>query len=359
VEEEYNPVSHLASGPSRNNPKYQTAAGSQAAEATSVSVPEFGANLRKKGDGKMNYDNIVAANTQENASNWNSVTSSAFGTPSNNKPTEFSTTFQLKGGMTDPNELAEYRGRWSQEKDSMRGERFRTENTVTQNSGVPANFKARTIRNLPGVPLAVEKVREKVAKRGKGIRGLGRTMRIFDNDGSGKLSRDEFKFGLRDYGVEISEADVDNVIKYFDRDGDGSLDYNELIRGIRGVMNERRLGLVSLAFAVLDKTDDGQVTIEDLQGVYDTSMHPDVISGKITENEALEDFMEQWDTLEKDGIVTGEEFVEYYKDVSASIDDDDYFELMIRNAWKIAGGSNATVAYDPTAWGKKSVAFEN
>ena len=33
-----------------------------------------------------------------------------------------------------------------------------------------------------------------------------------------------------------------------------------------------------------------------------------------------------------------EEFEDYYKDVSAGIDDDDYFELMMRNAWRIAGG---------------------
>merc|ERR1712167_23607 len=38
------------------------------------------------------------------------------------------------------------------------------------------------------------------------------------------------------------------------------------------------------------------------------------------------------------GIVTREEFREYYADVSASIDNDDYFELMIRNAWHISGG---------------------
>ena len=55
----------------------------------------------------------------------------------------------------------------------------------------------------------------------------------------------------------------------------------------------------------------------------------------------LEEFMKQWDTIKKDGIVTYEEWEDYYKDVSASIDDDDYFELMIRNAWHIAGGKGA------------------
>ena len=48
--------------------------------------------------------------------------------------------------------------------------------------------------------------------------------------------------------------------------------------------------------------------------------------------------MKQWDTAQKDGKVSYAEFEDYYKDVSASIDTDDYFELMIRNAWHIAGG---------------------
>ena len=85
-------------------------------------------------------------------------------------------------------------------------------------------------------------------------------------------------------------------------------------------------------------TGDGVVSIEDLKVNYDVSFHPKFKSGQITKDQILNEFLAQWDTLQKDGLVSREEFEDYYKDVSASIDDDDYFELMIRNAWHIAGG---------------------
>ena len=39
-----------------------------------------------------------------------------------------------------------------------------------------------------------------------------------------------------------------------------------------------------------------------------------------------------------DHIVNKEEFEEYYNNISASIDNDQYFELMINNAWKVNEG---------------------
>jgi DNA-binding beta-propeller fold protein YncE len=93
-----------------------------------------------------------------------------------------------------------------------------------------------------------------------------------------------------------------------------------------------------MAFDILDKDKSGFVTIDDLVDVYDVTSNPAFKAGKITKQQAYEEFLSQWDRLEKDGMVSREEFEDYYKGVSSSIDDDDYFELMIRNAWRIAGG---------------------
>ena len=93
-----------------------------------------------------------------------------------------------------------------------------------------------------------------------------------------------------------------------------------------------------MAFNKLDRTGDGIVTVEDLAGQYNVEFHPKFQSGEMSKKEILEDFMRQWDTIKRDGKVTREEFEDYYKDISASIDKDDYFELSIRNAWHLAGG---------------------
>jgi hypothetical protein len=74
----------------------------------------------------------------------------------------------------------------------------------------------------------------------------------------------------------------------------------------------------------------------------------------MTPEEALQVFIAKWDK-NGDNTVTLEEFIEYYEWISASIDNDDYFELMMRNggiliakllpvyatilAWRISGGT--------------------
>ena len=41
-----------------------------------------------------------------------------------------------------------------------------------------------------------------------------------------------------------------------------------------------------------------------------------------------------------DGKVTPDEFIEYYTNISANIDNDAYFDLMMTNAWNLDGMNN-------------------
>jgi hypothetical protein len=67
------------------------------------------------------------------------------------------------------------------------------------------------------------------------------------------------------------------------------------------------------AFRRLDKDGSGVVTLSDLVGVYKTNFHPAVIAGRMTHEEAVREFMSQWDTKDKDGIITLAELEEYYR----------------------------------------------
>jgi len=197
-------------------------------------------------------------------------------------------------------------------------------------------------RDLPAPPTPaalMQKVRDIVNKRGNfGIRGLARTFKIMDDGGDGNLDREDFKWGLYDYGVHLNDAQFEMLLDAFDRNKDGLISFDEFLVTIRGPMNERRLKFINMAYDLLDKDGSGVVTKSDIAVAYDTSEHPEVIAGTMTEDEVITEFMEQWETQEADGIVSRAEFEEYYKDVSASIDNDDYFELMMRNAWHISGG---------------------
>jgi len=85
-----------------------------------------------------------------------------------------------------------------------------------------------------------------------------------------------------------------------------------------------------------------------------------VKSGKRTEDEILGEFLETFEMHHnlkngtRDQNVTREEFQEYYNNVSANIDNDQYFELMIINGFKLYDTAPQYQQYAP-ANGRKDV----
>jgi Ca2+-binding EF-hand superfamily protein len=130
-------------------------------------------------------------------------------------------------------------------------------------------------------------------------------------------------------GMTMSDEDFTQLYKTFDKDGDRKIIYDEFLRALRPKMSLHRQHFVHLAFNSLDKDGSGEVDLAELAEIYK--------GGNVRE------FSQQWDDkTAPDGVITAEEFMNYYKDLSASVDTDEEFELMMRNAWHISGGEGAS-----------------
>lgn len=194
----------------------------------------------------------------------------------------------------------------------------------------------------------IGRVREVLAKRAGGVSSLksfATQFKLLDTEKDGTVNRQELEWGftkfLRGFGLQLSDRELDALFGVFDVDSDGRITYDEFVHGIRGGMNDTRVAFVKQAFNIIDTDGSGTLTVTEIASRYDVSKHPQVLAGKMTPVDAIKNFMLQWQahSKQKDDIITLEEFIDYYDWISMSIDRDDYFELMMRNAWHISGGS--------------------
>ena len=186
-------------------------------------------------------------------------------------------------------------------------------------------------------------MKEVLNERGvQGICSIARNFRIIDENNSQTIDFDEFKQVCNMYNFGLDDKQLKMVFGNFDSENIGEIDYDEFIRTLRGEMNEFRQNLVQNVFDKLDIKKSGEISFKELNNKYNAKNHPDVISGKISEEEALKEFIDTFQETynylcgtETNNIVTIEEFLEYYENVSMTIDEDDYFEYLLNNVWNL------------------------
>jgi len=114
--------------------------------------------------------------------------------------------------------------------------KFQKDENIFMVLGAPDKSFAQAIEELDKFTIEdlIKEIKAKLVERSSnGIRGIARIFKSMDDRGDKKLDVDDFRWGLIDFGVQISKVEAKQVLDHFDRDGDGFVNFNEFLVALR------------------------------------------------------------------------------------------------------------------------------
>jgi Ca2+-binding EF-hand superfamily protein len=150
-----------------------------------------------------------------------------------------------------------------------------------------------------------------------------------------KIEKDDFLMCLRDIGLFLPKAANEKLVQYYDKDIDGYVYFNEFLVALRGEPNAERQEVIDKAFHKFEKDDSGMIDIRDLKGVFNGERHPKVLAGEITREQAFDEFARNFNDRTGAGKIEKIEWNDYYAAVSASVENDEHFIILLKSTWQM------------------------
>ena len=207
-----------------------------------------------------------------------------------------------------------------------------------------ANYKQKYSRNTSGEE-AMKILKNILCQRGtRGILGMRRSFMIYDEENTRVLTFNNFYKYLTSFLIPLSKKQAMDLFKLYDKNNSGEIIYDSLIDQLLGKFNESRRNIVNNAFKKLDTGRKGVINMNSMKAKFNPSNHPDVISGKKTEQEILSEFLDNFDyhfnllnqsRNQDDEEITNQEFIDFYRYISFAIEDDNFFNKMIMGVWEL------------------------
>ncbi len=151
----------------------------------------------------------------------------------------------------------------------------------------------------------------------------------------GKIDREDLKDALRRWGVVLEDKFLDPIINTLDTAKLGLLEWRNFIATVRGgAMSDERGAVVASVFLGMSKDGGATVTAEDFAYYFNGKAHPLCQVADLSVQDALAHMMMSCSVRgQMPTTITLEQFSEYYNDLSAAVDDDAYFEDVVRGSF--------------------------
>lgn len=157
----------------------------------------------------------------------------------------------------------------------------------------------------------------------------------------------EFEKACRDFKIHIAPEFLPAVFDVFDVNHDGTLSIGEFMKVICGQLSDERHEVIARAYCAIDKQEKGFLTMREVRKYFKPSRHPDVTQSIRTAEQVHVEFLETFELHHNvypnertDGGITQEEFTDYYRTISFTIDSNEYFSLILESVWDLQPDKN-------------------
>ena len=185
----------------------------------------------------------------------------------------------------------------------------------------------------------------------KGIFHFQKMLSIYDRNSSGFISFDNFYTIFQTNYTSIPLSDIKSIFSLFEINNEGQINnssenkikYDLLLKSLVGNISIKRRILIQKVFNTFSKEKKNKAMISEIKNKFNASRHPDVIKGIKTENKILGEFLDFLETFREynnnlhgfNFSMSFQEFFDFYSQISLSINDDKYFEMLLTNCWDL------------------------
>lgn len=157
-----------------------------------------------------------------------------------------------------------------------------------------------------------------------------------------KVNKETFTKALKLAGIVLTEEEVDTVFTRLDRSGfSDSIDPAEFSAALRYDFSLLREVWLFRVWESFPKNRSGNVLLKDLESSFRPEGHPFVIRGMQSSAAIGEAFFASFNAdLIPDGIVTRQDFEQFYGVLSCSVFDDETYLGILRGCWPIPGAND-------------------
>ena len=190
----------------------------------------------------------------------------------------------------------------------------------------------------------LEKLRKILRKRGsRGLISLRRNFILADNRNIKQVSYNDFRLIFKENRFDLNQNEINQIYNSYNHThNSGYIDYEIFLRDLIGNLNDKRLRIINLVFhRLLFDKNESYIKQEDIKKYFNPKGHPDYINNKKNYQEILAEFLDYYQyhfyllNQNNNGIVTFENFVDFYQFISFDYENDNDFENMMIGVWNL------------------------